>query len=260
MARATCPTLPQFLAQAVLLVLAILLIAPSAKAQDLESTLAGLALGVDSSYADNPYRVMGARQRTQPLLSYQSEDLRAAPDSLDHRILRSGSADLWLRAKYRDDGYDLADGAGTVSAHTPRGKGLWLGGRLIIHTDVTDLQATFMQGASSQAAGNTLSFRATRDFICGPVTIAPRISVTRLSAGYVDRFYGVEQPDDEANRFTAQSTWTHQWGVQTALKLDAHRTLSLDVMTTQLGRAIAHSPLVGRSHLFELHLGYIYRF
>ncbi|MFE8646177.1 MipA/OmpV family protein [Sphingomonas sp. NCPPB 2930] len=213
------------------------------QAQAVESVLSGLAIGVDQGSAQNPYRGADADRQLQAIVSFRSRNLRLAPDSIDYRALDTETADLWLRARYRDDGYDLGDGVGAVSAHS-HGKGLWIGARSIVTTPWTDLQTTFMAGASSEAKGDTLSFRLTRKFVYGSITMAPRASVTRLSANYVDHFYGVDSVTRNAPGFSGSPAWSRELGAQVAWKLDEHQVISLDIMTTHLGGAITSSPLV----------------
>ena len=114
----------------------------------------------------------------------------------------------------------------------------------------------------SYSKGQRLRLGAERRFSLGEFALTPRLSATWMDSHYVDYYYGVRSNEVIPGRaaYAAGSTVNTELGLRVDYRIAPEQVLFADVSATALGSAIKNSPLVDRSTLPGVRLGWLYRF
>ncbi len=217
----------------------------------------GGGLGVRPSvYAGDDDRV-----RALPLINYRSRWLNVSGATADVPVFSGPLGSIGLRAQYAlGDGYDAGDSP-VFSGMPDRKESFWLGVSGEWRTDYANFNASWLT-ATGRSKGQRLRFGVDRDFAQGNWRFTPRAALTWQDDKAVDYYYGVDSQYATAARpaYEASSNISTELGLRAAYGFDRHHSVFVDVSATHLGSEIADSPLVDRSWVPAVGLGYLYRF
>lgn len=217
----------------------------------------GIGVGVERS----PYRDFGNKTTALPLLFYNSERFRLAGTTADLKLGSTSSFDFTLRAKYSNDGYKSGD-ASILNGMEERKDGIWLGASATWRAPFAKLTTDWLKDASGNSGGQTIRLGIERGLTTGRLRFTPHLGVAWVNSDYVDYYYGVRPSEATASRaaYNGKSTVNTILGLRTDYSLTNAQSLFLDLRVTRYGSAIADSPLVDRSTLPSVRLGYLYQF
>lgn len=219
----------------------------------------GLGLAMASSM--QPYRGVGTRSRVLPVLQYENAMFRVFGPMVDLKLPNVGPAQLSLRAQYMDDGYKPSDSA-FLAGMSERKGGFWLGLRSDWHTPVAHLSAEWLGDAAGNSNGQHVKLVVDRLFPVGRFGFAPRLGLQWQDKKNVNYHYGVRASEARADRpaYEAKAALNTELGLRVFYGISMSQSVFLDMSSTALGASIKDSPLVDRSRVSGVRLGYLNRF
>jgi len=220
----------------------------------------GLGLGV--GIKRSPYRGVGNETNVIPLLSFQNRYVRFFGTTLDVRLPSAGPVDFAVRARYGlGDGYKSSD-SGYLSGMEERKGGLSIGLAATWHAGVADVSLDWMR-ATNYGKGNRFKLSVERGFaVTSRLRLTPHVGVQRADRKDVDYYFGVRDSEVRANRpaYDGRATTSIEGGVRLDYAFTKHQTMFIDVGVQHWGSGVTDSPLVERSTVPTMRLGYLYRF
>lgn len=224
----------------------------------------GLGLGVSS--AQQPYRGVDRDTTGIPLIYFENRWVRLLGPQLEVKLGAWAPAaghelKFGLRLQYADDGYE-ADDAPFLDGMAERKDGFWGGVAATWSSPLGDLSAEWRHDVSSHSEGQHLQLTAERRFRLGELALTPRLRARWLDDKAVDYYFGVSPAEARIGRpaYEGTSTTNVEAGLRVDYRLAPQQSLFLDLSATQLGSEIKDSPLVDRSSVSRVTLGYLYRF
>ncbi|MBB2487506.1 MipA/OmpV family protein [Mitsuaria sp. WAJ17] len=207
------------------------------------------------------YRDFDNKTEVWPILTFENRWVRVLGPGLEFKLGRTGPLSYGLTVGYARDGYKASDSP-FLAGMDKRQASAWIGGRLGLQTGQVSLSADWSGDMSSHSKGQKLRLGAEHRIALGEFGLAPRLTVTWLDSKYVDYYYGVKTSEVRADRaaYLAGSTVNTELGLRLDYRIAPQQMLFADLGVTALGSAIKRSPLVDRSTLPEVRLGYLYRF
>lgn len=207
------------------------------------------------------YRDFDEKTRVLPIVTFENRWVRVFGPGLEVKLGRSGPLSYGLTVGYAGDGYEAGDSP-FLAGMDKRKASVWVGGRLGLRTGWASLSADWSGDVSSYSKGQKLRLGAEHRFALGAFGLTPRVTATWLDSKFVDYYYGVKASEVRADRaaYTAGSTVNTELGLRVDYSVAPQHMLFADLGVTSLGSAIKRSPLVDRSTLPEVRLGYLYRF
>jgi outer membrane protein len=218
-------------------------------------------LGIAVMPETKAYRDFDNKTRIWPMVTFENRWVRLLGPGLEVKLGRSGPLSYGLTVGYADDGYKASDSP-FLAGMDKRQASAWVGGRLGLQTGWASLSADWSGDASSHSKGQRLRLGAEHRFALGEFGLTPRVTATWLDGKYVDYYYGVKASEVLAGRaaYHPGSTVNTELGLRVDYRLAPQQMLFADMGFTSLGSAVKRSPLVDRSTLPEVRLGYLYRF
>lgn len=224
----------------------------------------GLGIGISS--AQQPYRDVDRDTTGIPLIYFENRWLKVLGPQADVKLGQwapsvGHEVSFGLRLRYANDGYE-ADDAPYLDGMDERKDGFWGGVATTWRNPWVDLSAEYSHDASGNSKGQQLQWTAERRFSLGALALTPRVRARWLDDKYVDYYFGVSQAEALAGRpaYEGTSTTTVEAGLRVDYRFAAKQSVFLDVSSTQLGSEIEDSPLVDRSSVSRVTIGYLYRF
>lgn len=219
------------------------------------------AVGIALWPERKPYRDFDNKTRVWPLLTFENRWVRVFGPGVEVKLGRSGPLSYGLTVGYAGEGYKASDSP-FLAGMDKRRAGIWVGGRLGLQAGGMSFSADWSADASNHSDGQRLRLGAERRFQLGEFGLTPRLTASWLDSAYVDYYYGVKTGEATAARaaYAAGSTVNTELGLRMDYRLAPQQVLFADVGVVALGNAIKRSPLVDRSTVPELRLGYLYRF
>lgn len=219
------------------------------------------ALGIAVMPEHKPYRDFDNKTRVWPLLTFENRWVRVFGPGVEFKLGRSGPLSYGLTVGYAGDGYKASDSP-VLAGMDKRRSGIWVGGRLGLQAGWASFSADWTADAANHSQGQRLRLGAERRFQLGEFGLTPRLTATWLDSSYINYYYGVKGSEATASRpaYTAGATVNTELGLRMDYRLAPQQVLFADVGVVALGDAIKGSPLVDRSTVPELRLGYLYRF
>jgi len=231
---------------------------PSGPAGDDKSQW-GLGLAVMSEAS--PYRGVDNKTRVLPVITFENRWVRFFGPSLELKLGQAGPAHFSLLATYSDNGYKPGDST-TLAGMAERKSGFWLGARAALPTEWANLSATWSADASGNSKGQRFSLSAERRFALGDVGISPRLSAHWTDSKATQYYYGVDPGEATASRpaYRPGASVDTEVGLRLDYRLAPQQMLFADLGVRAYGSEVKNSPLVDRSSLPEVRMGYLYRF
>ncbi|GAB4063564.1 MipA/OmpV family protein [Uliginosibacterium sediminicola] len=221
----------------------------------------GFGLGLALMSEQKPYRNVDNKLEVWPMLTYENRWLRVAGPGVDFKLGKSGSLSYALTASFSREGYKASDSS-YLDGMDERKDGVWLGGRVTWIHEIANLSAAWRGDASSHSKGQKLTLGAEHRFSVDKLGITPRVAAIWQDRKYVDYYYGVKASEVRADRaaYAGSSTVNGEVAVRVDYRLSSAQSVFVDAGVTLLGAGITDSPLVSRSTVGALRLGYLYRF
>jgi len=207
------------------------------------------------------YRDFDDKTRVLPIVTFENRWVRVFGPGLEVKLGRSGPLSYGLTVGYAGDGYKASDSP-FLAGMEKRKASAWVGGRLGLRTEWANFSADWSGDVSSHSKGQKLRLGAERRFALGEFGLTPRVTATWLDDKFVNYYYGVRAGEVTPTRaaYTPGSTVNTEIGLRVDYRLAPQQALFADVGVTSLGSSIKSSPLVDRSTVPEVRLGYLYRF
>jgi outer membrane scaffolding protein for murein synthesis (MipA/OmpV family) len=224
-----------------------------------QGTQWGLGIAVMSE--TKPYRGVENKTRVVPAITFENRWVRLFGPGLELKLGQSGPVKFGLTARYSEDGYKPGDSA-TLAGMAERKSGVWLGARGQLATDWANLSAEWSADASGNSKGQKFKLTAERRFALGDMGISPRVSALWSDSKTNQYNYGVSTTEARAGRpaYNPGSSVDAEVGLRLDYRIAPQQMLFADLGVRSLGTAVKDSPLVGRSSVPEVRLGYLYRF
>lgn len=224
-----------------------------------EDTQWGLGLAVMSER--KPYQGVESKTRVLPAITFENRWVRLFGPSLEVKLGQSGPVKFGLIASYSEDGYKPGDSA-TLAGMAERKSGFWLGARAQAATDWANLTAEWSGDASGHSKGQKFKLTVERRFALGDMGVSPRLSALWSDSKTNQYYYGVDAAEATAQRpaYSPGSSVDTEVGLRLDYRIAPKQMLFADLGVRSLGSAVKNSPLVDRSSVPEVRLGYLYRF
>jgi outer membrane protein len=232
---------------------------PAARATGPASSSWSLGLGV--GVRQQPYTDVDNDTLVLPLLSYDSRWVRVQLPGVDLKLLPPGPVGMALRVRYDGSGYEASDSP-ALEGMEKRKAGVMAGVAAQWRGALGELSAEVAGDVSGNSKGSQVKLSLGRDFRLGRLGLTPRLGVTWMDRKYVDYYYGVADAEALATRpaYAGRATANAELGLRAGYGLSPQQILFADFSATRLGTAIQDSPIVDKSTLGGVALGYLYRF
>ena len=124
------------------------------------------------------------------------------------------------------------------------------------------LDFTFAADVSGTHGGYLAGLSYGYPFEIGPVRVKPKVGLEWQSAKVIRYYYGVSAPDVQPTRPLHEPGGgaNYQLGVTVTYPISRRHTLQFRASAVFLSPEISRSPIVVRSRLAKLSVGYVYRF
>jgi outer membrane protein len=218
-------------------------------------------LGVAVMAEKKPYRDFDNKTEVLPFVTFENRWVRVFGPGIEFKLGKTGPAAFGLTANYGMDGYKASDSP-VLDGMARRKGSAWLGAKASLRGEPGQLSAEWSADASGNSKGQKFKLGVERRFTFGDLGLTPRLSATWLDRKFVQYYYGVETTEARAGRtpYSAGSTVNTELGLRLDYRPAPQHTVFADLGAMALGREIKSSPLVGRSSLPEVRVGYLYRF
>jgi outer membrane protein len=222
-------------------------------------------IGLAAGASQELYRGTGNENSGLPLLYVENDWFRFLGATADVKLgtWGQGSSTLGLtgRLKYEGGGYESADSP-ALTGMADRDGGLWGGATLTWKTPVVKTSLEWLSDASSKSKGQQLQLQVDRRIAFGSLSITPRAQVQWQDKKYVDYYYGVRASEAMPGRpqYTGEAATSYGVGMRFDYQIAPKQTVFLDLSTSRLPNEIKNSPLVERSSVSKVGIGYLYRF
>lgn len=251
------------ISRSVLVCTAALLTASASWAQErpAEPAASSWSTGVFIGTETSPYKGADDNRRYLPLLGLENRYVRWAGPVLDLKLPSSGAISYALRARYFDAGYKASDSA-TFSGMAARKSSIWLGATAEWQHPLGQLSAEWLTDATNHSGGQQVRLVAEKPMRFGRLALAPRVALVWQDRDYVDYYFGVKNSEATAVRaaYAPKASLNTEVGLRAFYGLTQQQSVFVDVHATALGAPIKDSPLVSRSSVAGMRLGYVYGF
>ncbi|AOW14386.1 hypothetical protein LPB72_03390 [Hydrogenophaga crassostreae] len=217
----------------------------------------GVFIGTETS----PYDGADDNRRYLPLLGFENRYVRWAGPVLDLKLPSSGAVSYALRARYFDAGYKASDSV-TFAGMDARKSSIWLGAKAEWQHPLGQLSTEWLTDAASHSGGQQIRLVAEKPLRLGRLALAPRVALVWQDRDYVDYYFGVRPDEATAARaaYAPKASFNTELGLRAFYGLTQQQSVFVDVHVTALGAPIKDSPLVSRSSVAGVRLGYVFGF
>jgi outer membrane protein len=220
-------------------------------------------LGAGVGIKKSPYAGVNSKTSALPLISFENKYVRLFGNQFDVKLPSYGPFDFSLRTQVAiGDGYKGSDSA-RLNGMADRKGAVFVGGAATWRNAIANVSVDWLKDVSGRSKGSEFKLGAEHPFrFAGAFEIAPHAQFLHVDGKYVDYYYGVRASEATPVRqeYLGKSTSELQAGVRFAYLLAAHQRILLDVSDTHLGSGITDSPIVDRTWMPALRIGYTYAF
>jgi outer membrane protein len=223
-------------------------------------------LGLAAVVRQRPYLDAGNKTNGLPVLYLENRWFRLAGGNADLKLWRKAfspdhSLSAGLRVKYELDGYE-ADDSPLLAGMDERKSSIWGGGAVAWSTPWVRISGEYLADLAGNSKGQRLQLQADRRFGAGSWSITPRVAAQWLDSKYVDYYYGVRSQEARAGRaaYAGSSALTVEAGLRVDYTFAQRHVVYVDASVNALPDEIRQSPIVGRSNMSRVALGYMVRF
>lgn len=237
-------------------------VAGAARAEEASSW----GLGIAAFSAQQPYTGADREKKALPLISYENQYVRVFGPVAEFKAysadLGGGQRlDLRVVGKYDFSGYEPGD-APILNGMRERKDSFWAGGKMTWRTGVVDVSAELLADVGGKSKGRRANLSLEKTWHIGDFMLTPRVGAAWVDKKYVDYYYGVAADEARAGRaaYKGDSGVNAEFGLRGIYVVDKHHSMFLDVGATKFSKKIKDSPLVDRSTVNRVGLGYLYSF
>jgi outer membrane protein len=219
------------------------------------------SVGLGSFSKTSPYAEAKSSVKVLPLLGYDNGTVKWQGPVLDVALPVPKPYMVSLHARYQDDGY-CADDSLVLAGMDTRKASVWLGVAAGARLGPVNLTGQWMADALGNSKGQQLRLGVATVVPAGKWFLGPRLALVWQDAKAVDYYYGVRTHEATSLRkaFKGEAATSVEVGLALAYAFDPQHVVVADLSTTHLPRGITDSPIVSRSQVHKLRLGYAYRF
>ncbi|MCE8014204.1 MipA/OmpV family protein [Halomonas daqingensis] len=229
------------------------------------STTWALGLGVLS--AQEPYAGIGRDNTALPLLQFENQYVHLFGPRIEFKlpsldIGHSQQLNFGIVGQYDGSGYEEGD-APILNAMEKRRSGFWAGGVVEWSTSFIDVSAEWLADVSGNSNGQIASLGLERTWRFGNhVLFTPHVGASWQDEKTVDYYFGVRENEARLDRpaYVGEAGVNIEAGVRGVYMFDRHHSVLVGGGVTSLADEIKDSPLVDRSTVNSVYLGYMYRF
>ncbi|MCE8003979.1 MipA/OmpV family protein [Billgrantia ethanolica] len=229
------------------------------------STTWALGLGVMS--AQEPYAGVGRDNTALPLLQFENQYVNLFGPRIEFKLPRldighSQQLNFGIVGQYDGSGYEEGD-APILNAMENRRGGFWAGGAVQWSSSFVDLSAEWLADVSGNSNGQIASLGLERTWRFGNhVLFNPHVGASWQDEKTVDYYFGVRESEARLDRpaYVGEAGVNIEAGVRGVYMFDRHHSVLVGGGVTSLADEIKNSPLVDRSTVNSVYLGYMYRF
>jgi MipA family protein len=217
-------------------------------------------LGVGALVEDEGYRGIGSETEPVPALVFQHDRWRIFLPQAEFRVIGNERTALSLRADYRFDGFEAADGPIFEGMAERKGAlSVGIAGRHAVGAG--ELSFDFVRATSSER-GMRGGLYYTHPFSFGRLQLLPRVGLEYFDADFVRYYYGVRAEEARADRpfYEGDATLNVDTGVDVHYNLSRRHSLIGSVKYRIFGSEIKDSPLVDASGSPRVNIGYLFKF
>ncbi|MBA0173807.1 MULTISPECIES: MipA/OmpV family protein [Pectobacterium] len=216
-------------------------------------------LGVGLGFEKKPYTGADSNLSPFPLVYFDNKWIALFGNRIDLKIGKWENIKISLHGQYAfDDGYKESD-APILYGMQKRGGGFWVGPAAEWNTDFGTVSAKYLFAGNK---GQKASLGFDREFEYGSFTFTPHTEIEWFNNKYVGYYYGVRPSEVQPGRdiYSGRSTYKISAGLRTNYSITPSQSVSLDATLSRLGSGISDSPLVDKTTIPQVTLGYFYRF
>lgn len=224
------------------------------------------ALGIGVASRQMPYAGADRDTTAIPLVFYENSWFRLAGPNAEFKLLNYSLSPTQrlsggLRVKYSSEGYEDNDSP-RLAGMAERKGGFWGGAGLTWHNPVAQISADWTGDLSGHSKGQRVQLQVERRMPVGSFSLTPRLGAQWMDSKYVDYYYGVRASEATAARaaYSAKSATAIEAGLRVDYGFNRHHAVFVDLSVTGLPDEIKDSPIVDRSSVSRVAVGYLYRF
>ncbi|OUE38719.1 structural protein MipA [Billgrantia desiderata SP1] len=229
------------------------------------STTWALGLGVLS--AQEPYAGIGRDNTALPLLQFENQYVHLFGPRIEFKLPSLDIGDsqqlsFGIVGEYDGSGYEEGD-APILNGMEKRRGGFWAGGVVEWSTSFIDVSAEWLADVSGNSNGQIASLGLERTWRFGNhVLFTPHVGASWQDEKTVDYYFGVRENEARLDRpaYVGEAGVNIEAGVRGVYMFDRHHSVLVGGGVTSLADEIKDSPLVDRSTVNSIYLGYMYRF
>ncbi|MEN3112019.1 MipA/OmpV family protein [Uliginosibacterium paludis] len=234
----------------------------SPAAQPEASAAPSWMLGVAASVQKKPYTGADTRYRVLPFVAYENSWFKLIGPGVGLKLGRTGGFNYLLNARYGlGEGYKSSD-AWVLEGMNKRKPSVWVGPEVNWDSMLGRLSASASADVAQESKGYQATLSLSHEYRFGRFSLTPTAGLTWFSASYIDYYYGVTDAETTSwrQRYDGKASLDLGIGLRSRYMIDAHQFLSLDLGVKRLGAGITDSPLVDRTYVPQVGVGYVYRF
>lgn len=216
----------------------------------------GFFYGLGVSISQTPYQDYDNQIIPLPMVGYMGERLRVFGPFVSYALVQMEGLEVIARIQPRFGGYREKDSPAFLGM-AKRKLGLDAGLSLRYSANKWWVEFTGLRDALGRTDGYELSADMGYDYRFGPLTVSPRLGVSRQSRQLVDYYYGVRLNEVRVGRSQYDGISATNWRAGLSVGqplLSGMVRLNLD--QTWYGSAIKDSPLVDKGATFGALINY----
>ncbi|CAM4095840.1 MipA/OmpV family protein [Paracidovorax anthurii] len=236
------------------------------QASEAAASPSGWGLGLGVSSRQRPYAEAGSKTSAIPLIYYENSWVRVIGSGAELKLGRkefgpSNAVSFGLKLQYDIEGYEAKDSP-RLRGMEERKDSFWGGAGVTWSNPIANVSAQVLADLSGNSKGQKMQLQLDRRFTWNRLAVTPRVQAQWLDAKYVDYYFGVRSSEALPGRpqYTGESAMAMSFGVRMDYALMPRQSVFLDVSSTRLPDEIKRSPVVDRSSLSRVTVGYLYRF
>lgn len=224
------------------------------------------ALGIGVGVRERAYLDADRKVNVLPLLFYENRYVRFAGTSVEGKLVNYSLSPTQrvtggLLLKYVPEGYKGSDSP-ALSGMAERKGGFMGGFGLGWQTPLANLGLEWTSDLSSHSKGQRLQLQVDRRFQMGAASFTPRLGAAWMDRKWVDYYYGVRTGEALPGRpaYEGDAGVALEVGMRMDYAIERQHVIFVDLGLTHLPKEATNGPIVERSNLPRVSVGYLYRF
>jgi MipA family protein len=219
-------------------------------------------LGLGAGLIRSPYQGVDNKVSAMPFIGYENAWLRIMGPNIDGKLAHVGNFSFGLRSIWAfKEGHKSSD-SDVFEGMDKRKGGLWIGPSMEWKTPVGMLAGDVLGDVSGHSQGKQARLSLGQKYHFDRIEVAPRVGLQWQDSKYVDYYYGVRDAEATAWRseYRGRATLNLEATVLFNYSLTKQQALTSEIGLRHFGKGITDSPLVDKTVVPILRLGYTYSF